>query len=523
MERWSETQNIQTDEFGRFSVLLGSVETLNQSKFSDTSLWLQIQILPDDPMQPRTRLVAVPFAIRAGGAWSLKGNYDPDDQNYFVGTLDGKPLRFRVNDAEVMKIYPPMGLPDPQGDESPRIVAGHSDNTIADSADGAVIAGGGYIFMEDRTNEITHNFGVISGGAGNQVLNYYGVVGGGKLNSAEGEYSTVPGGNDCRAVGMYSFAAGYRARAMHDGSFVFADATEEDFTSGGENRFRIRATGGTIISGADGGDLRIKDASEVTTIRLDGGDSEVEIGVDNAGNLLVSGPLGSPAIQIDGSTSAIGMEDLNNGVQTIKLDGNAGNIKLFRNAVPSAESIRISEDGSIELYEDGVIKLFKSGEGSSTIRLNAATGYITTEALKLTGGIDLAEPFQHTGDNQLPEGALVIIDDENPGKIKISRQSYDSRVAGIVSGAGNVNPGITLTQNDIQAEGQNVALAGRVYCLATAANGPIKPGDMLTTSDLPGHAMKATDRNLSFGAVIGKAMSSLEDGEGLVFVLVNLQ
>jgi hypothetical protein len=46
---------------------------------------------------------------------------------------------------------------------------------------------------------------------------------------------------------------------------------------------------------------------------------------------------------------------------------------------------------------------------------------------------------------------------------------------------------------------------------------------MLTTSDIPGHAMKATDRELAYGAVIGKAMTALDEGTGLVLVLVNLQ
>jgi hypothetical protein len=35
--------------------------------------------------------------------------------------------------------------------------------------------------------------------------------------------------------------------------------------------------------------------------------------------------------------------------------------------------------------------------------------------------------------------------------------------------------------------------------------------------------MKATDRDRRHGAVIGKAMTGLESGEGLVLVLVNLQ
>jgi hypothetical protein len=54
-------------------------------------------------------------------------------------------------------------------------------------------------------------------------------------------------------------------------------------------------------------------------------------------------------------------------------------------------------------------------------------------------------------------------------------------------------------------------------------NGAIEPGDLLTTSNIPGHAMKAADQARWPGAVIGKAMSSLNEGEGLVLVLVNLQ
>jgi hypothetical protein len=70
---------------------------------------------------------------------------------------------------------------------------------------------------------------------------------------------------------------------------------------------------------------------------------------------------------------------------------------------------------------------------------------------------------------------------------------------------------------------QHVALAGRVYALADASTAAIKPGDLLTTSAVPGHVMKVTDYQRAQGAVIGKAMSSLETGEGLLLVLVSLQ
>jgi hypothetical protein len=147
-------------------------------------------------------------------------------------------------------------------------------------------------------------------------------------------------------------------------------------------------------------------------------------------------------------------------------------------------------------------------------------GTTTTKVLAITGGGDLAEPFQISESQPIPKGALVIIDEENPGQLKLSHQAYDKRVAGVVSGAGGINPGLTLTQEGVLEGGQNVALSGRVYALATAANGPIKPGDLLTTSEVPGHAMKAMDHERAYGAVIGKAMSTLESGEGLVLVLI---
>ena len=58
---------------------------------------------------------------------------------------------------------------------------------------------------------------------------------------------------------------------------------------------------------------------------------------------------------------------------------------------------------------------------------------------------------------------------------------------------------------------------------ADASAGPIKPGDLLTTSDIPGHAKKVTNQARAQGAVIGKAMSPLGEGDGMVLVLVTLQ
>jgi hypothetical protein len=144
-----------------------------------------------------------------------------------------------------------------------------------------------------------------------------------------------------------------------------------------------------------------------------------------------------------------------------------------------------------------------------------------TKVLTITGGADIAEPF-HMSQRDLPKGAVVIIDEENPGKLKLSTEPYDRRVAGIISGAGGVNTGLSLSQHGVMEGDQHVALTGRVYVQADASNGPIKPGDLLTSSSKPGHAMKVSDYSQAQGATLGKAMSALKDGTGLVLVLVTL-
>jgi hypothetical protein len=118
---------------------------------------------------------------------------------------------------------------------------------------------------------------------------------------------------------------------------------------------------------------------------------------------------------------------------------------------------------------------------------------------------------------------VLVIDEQNPGRLKLSEEPYDTRVAGVVSGANGVSPGIQMHQEGLLEGGRNVALSGRVYVMADASNGQIKPGDLLTTSSTPGHAMKVTDHAKAQGAILGKAMTSLKNGKGGVLVLVSLQ
>jgi hypothetical protein len=150
--------------------------------------------------------------------------------------------------------------------------------------------------------------------------------------------------------------------------------------------------------------------------------------------------------------------------------------------------------------------------------------------LRITGGSDLAEPGQVSdaglGADAVKPGMVVSIDPSNPGKLMLATEAYDRKVAGVISGAGDVQPGMIMKQDGHPlADGEHpIAMAGKVYVWCDAdANGPIQPGDRLTTSPTPGHAMKVTDRDRADGAVIGKAMEVLTEGRGLVLMLVQPQ
>ncbi|MGD2094918.1 MAG: hypothetical protein PVH77_07930 [Phycisphaerales bacterium] len=141
--------------------------------------------------------------------------------------------------------------------------------------------------------------------------------------------------------------------------------------------------------------------------------------------------------------------------------------------------------------------------------------------VELGAGLDYAEGFNVTENKKAVPGTVLVIDADNPGKLTIAAKPYDTKVAGIVAGAKNTGSGVRL---GVDQYDRDVALAGRVYCNVDATENSIQPGDLLTTSTTPGHAMKALDNTRAHGSILGKAMQSLGKGQkGQVLVLVTLQ
>ena len=159
--------------------------------------------------------------------------------------------------------------------------------------------------------------------------------------------------------------------------------------------------------------------------------------------------------------------------------------------------------------------LVTNSSGHNTIVLSGQDGDIILQNADCAEDFDLAESVP-------PEpGSVMVLDDE--GELRQSERPYDKKVAGVVSGGGDYRPGIVLGRNQTSKARVALAMVGKVFCKVDATHGPIGVGDLLTTSSVVGHAMRAGDPARSFGTVIGKALRPWRDGLGLIPILVALQ
>lgn len=145
------------------------------------------------------------------------------------------------------------------------IGGGYFNITIGDFT----TVGGGYFNSATGLNAVTAGGydnsasgedSSVLGGRDNLAFAAGSTVGGGSLNETYGQFSMIPGGYNNEAGGHFSMAAGHRAKVRppafsgdangDEGTFIWADSTDADFTSTGPNQFLIRAGGGVAINTA---------------------------------------------------------------------------------------------------------------------------------------------------------------------------------------------------------------------------------------------------------------------------------
>jgi hypothetical protein len=185
-----------------------------------------------------------------------------------------------------------------------------------------------------------------------------------------------------------------------------------------------------------------------------------------------------------------------------------GRLRFSHGVNPGDEELLVvTQDGNV-------------GIGTSTpqARLEVNGDIIATGDIILRNE-DFAEDFDFA--EMIDAGTVVALNGE--GKLEPSSQPYDTRVVGVVSGAGHLRPGLILGRQPTRGNRLPIALVGKVCCRVDAEPSPIAVGDLLTTAILPGCAMKVQDGARAFGAVIGKALAPLGAGQGLIPILVALQ
>jgi subtilisin family serine protease len=162
-------------------------------------------------------------------------------------------------------------------------------------------------------------------------------------------------------------------------------------------------------------------------------------------------------------------------------------------------------------------------------RVERTTGNVYAAGSFNSGGADVAEYI--LASEPLEPGDVVELDPHNPKHYRKVREPYSPLVAGVISTA----PGFVLGAKhlslalSVNGEGRGevepgerplLALLGRVPVKATTENGPIRPGDLLTSASKPGYAMRCEDIHRCEGAIIGKALEALDESEGVILVLL---
>lgn len=170
--------------------------------------------------------------------------------------------------------------------------------------------------------------------------------------------------------------------------------------------------------------------------------------------------------------------------------------------------------GRVKIGDYWVRRFRVDGNG----RVYANNGYAT-------GGADFAESFAVNGAKEEYEpGDVLAIDTTGTRRVARTDEPYSTLVAGVYS----TKPGVIASPYDMDHESNltrevPLAVVGVVPCKVTTQNGPIAVGDLLVSASVPGYAMKGTDRSRMVGAIIGKALQSLDSGTGLIEILVSLQ
>ncbi|MEU7585324.1 hypothetical protein AB0A95_03365 [Micromonospora sp. NPDC049230] len=224
------------------------------------------------------------------------------------------------------------------------------------------------------------------------------------------------------------------------------------------------------------------------------------------GDLWAANNLNSPSVTATNVSATNAVSSKIVAANQVDLDGTNNHIK-FCHSKTRTYTIGINGDQSSMAFANPDTRAY-------TVVIDGVHGDISLSNADLAEEFDVADAHLTAA---IPGAVLVI---GETGALELADKPYDSAVAGVVSGAGSFAPAMVLDRQPDSDRRRPLALAGKVYCLVDATHGPVRPGDLLTTSPTRGHAMRVADPLKAVGAILGKALGPLPTGRALVPILV---
>jgi hypothetical protein len=256
------------------------------------------------------------------------------------------------------------------------------------------------------------------------------------------------------------------------------------------------------------------------------------------------------------SQSGPGVEGTSVSGPAVKGTANAGNVGILGVSTISQSAIRGDNTGSgsgvtatsnsgaalwaqssngVAMHAfsgtDNIIEAYGAGGLIGNLRFRVLQdGNVRCDGAFTGGGADLAEAFDVEGSREEYEpGDVLVISAASDRRMTKSTTPNSGSVAGVYA----TKPGVLLAPHGAEDDIDHLVPMGIVGVIPTKVcgeNGPIRRGDLLVTSSLPGHAMKAVPAMVGgvavypTGAVLGKALQNFDgNGSGMIEVLVNVK